>query len=199
MKFRAVKIEESIELAKIHLESFKDFFLSSLGVSFLNTYYKSCLKNDESIAVCAIDENENLIGFSVGCIRSKGFHKSLIKQNFISFMVQGIVILFTKPNALIRLISNLGKNADKTDDGEYAELLSIGVLPSHNGKGIGKELIKRFEEEAILRGCLDLALTTDFDENNNVLLFYKSVGYKIYNEFITYPNRKMYKLKKRLN
>ncbi len=198
MKYRIVEISESKELAEIHLKSFKDFFLSSLGERFLTTYYKSCLKSKESIAICATDENENIIGFSVGCQHSKGFHKKLIKQNFLPFMLQGISILFSNPKAIIRLSNNLGKNSNVEDNGNYAELLSIGVLPSHNGKGIGKELIAKFEEEAIKRGCAEMTLTTDFNENNKVLEFYKGTGYDIYYEFITYPNRKMYKLIKSL-
>ena len=153
-------------MSEIHLITFKDFFLTSLGEGFLSTYYKSCIKSDESIVICAIDENEKLIGFSVGCLYSKGFHKRLIKQNLVAFMVQALIILFSKPKAIIRLLNNLGKNADKNDNGNYAELLSIGVLPDYNGQGIGKELIKRFEEEAMNKGCSEMALTTDFDQNS---------------------------------
>jgi ribosomal protein S18 acetylase RimI-like enzyme len=198
MKCRIVKLTESQELAKLHLKSFKDFFLSSLGEGFLNTYYKSCLKSKESIAICATDANDNLIGFSIGCMYSKGFHKRLIKQNLLAFMLQGVIILCSNPKAIIRLGNNLGKNSDEKDDGNYAELLSIGVLPNYNGQGIGKELIKKFEEEAVNKGCSELALTTDFNENKKVLEFYKSTGYQVYYEFVTYPNRKMYKLKKNL-
>ncbi|HCE55009.1 MAG TPA: GNAT family N-acetyltransferase [Lutibacter sp.] len=198
MRFRTVKIAESKTLADIHKESFKDFFLTSLGAHFLDTYYKSCIKSNESVAICAIDENEKMVGFSVGCLHSKGFHKRLIKQNLGTFMLQGIIILFSKPKAIIRLVNNLGKNTDKNDNGNYAELLSIGVLPAYNGQGIGKELIKRFEDEAMNKGCSEMALTTDFDKNSKVLEFYKSTGYEIYYEFITYPERKMYKLKKNL-
>lgn len=113
-------------------------------------------------------------------------------------MFQGLIILFSKPKAIIRLVNNLEKNTDKNDNGNYAELLSIGVLPDYNGQGIGKELIKKFEEEAKNKGCSEMALTTDFDKNSKVLEFYKSTGYEIYYEFITYPDRKMYKLKKNL-
>lgn len=199
MKIRTVKISESKKLADIHIESFKGFFLTSLGAHFLDTYYKSCIKWNESIAICAVDENEKLIGFSVGCLHSKGFHKKLIKQNLVAFMFQGLIILFSKPKAIIHLVNNLGKKTDEKDDGNYAELLSIGVLPSYNGQGIGKELIKRFEEEAMNRGCSEIALTTDFYGNSKVLEFYKSTGYNIYFEFITYPKRRMYKLKKKLD
>lgn len=198
MKYRAVKISESKKISTIHLESFKGFFLSSLGERFLNTYYKSCIKSDESIEICVTDDNENLIGFSIGCLHSKGFHKRLIKQNLLAFILQGTIILFSNPKAIIRLSNNLGKNSDEKDDGNYAELLSIGVLPNYIGQGIGKELIRKFEEEAVNKGCTEIALTTDFNENNNVIEFYKSMGYKIYYEFVTYPDRKMYKFKKKL-
>lgn len=198
MKIRNVKIEESKSLADIHIESFKYFFLTSLGAQFLDTYYKSCIKSNESIAICAIDENEKMIGFTVGCLHSKGFHKRLIQQNLLAFVLQGLLIFFSKPKSIVRLFSNLGKNTDKSDNGHYAELLSIGVLPDYNGQGIGKELIKRFEEVAMNSGCSEIALTTDFYGNSKVLEFYKTTGYKTYCEFITYPKRRMYKLKKKL-
>ena len=198
MKFRTVEISESKELATIHLETFKGFFLTLLGLKFLNTYYKACIKSNESIVICATDEYENIIGFSVGCTHSKGYHKRLIKQNIVPFMVQAIIILFSNPAAIIRLGKNLGKNSDKKDNGNYAELLSIGVLPTHNGQGIGKELIKMFEAEAVDNGCTEIALTTDFYDNDRVLKFYKNTGYEILYKFITYPNRKMYKLIKNL-
>lgn len=198
MKIRTVRISESKILADIHMESFKGFFLTSLGSHFLETYYKSCIKSNESIAICAIDENEKMIGFTVGCLHSKGFHTRLIQQNLLAFVLQGLIIFFSKPKSIVRLFSNLGKYTDKNDNGNYAELLSIGVLPDYNGQGIGKELVKRFEEVAMNSGCSEIALTTDFYGNRKVLEFYKTTGYKIDCEFITYPKRRMYKLKKKL-
>jgi ribosomal protein S18 acetylase RimI-like enzyme len=198
MKIRKLNLYDSNKVVEIHLKSFKDFFLSSLGERFLYTYYKSCIKSTESITICAIDEDENLLGFCVGCIHSKGFHKRLIKENIQDFMVQGIIILFSNPKAIIRLLKNLGKNTNAEDKGDYVELLSIGVLPGLNGQGIGKELIKNFEELAKLKKGKEIALTTDLNNNNKVLEFYFNNGYTIYYDFIAYPNRKMYKLIKKL-
>lgn len=199
MEYRIAKSTDCQSLAKIHLQAFDGFFLTSLGNSFLRTYYQACIESNESINVCAVNEFDDIIGFSIGCVLSKGFHKRLLIQNFPKFFIQGIIILLSRPNALSRLVNNLEKNDFTDDNGNYAELLSIGVLPNYNGQGIGKELIKRFEEEAINKGCKEMALTTDFNKNSNVLEFYKSVGYEIYYEFLTYPDRKMYKLKKNLN
>ena len=44
-------------------------------------------------------------------------------------MIQGIIILFSNPKAIVRLLKNLGKNINTEDRGDYVELLSIGVLP----------------------------------------------------------------------
>jgi ribosomal protein S18 acetylase RimI-like enzyme len=85
------------------------------------------------------------------------------------------------------------------DDGKYAELLSIAVTPNAKGLGIGRELIAHFESDAKARGCKKIALTTDYYNNDVVVAFYKKSGYKVFYEFTTYPNRKMYKLIKNLD
>ncbi len=198
MRFRNPKISESKILTQIHLAAFKDFFLTTLGSGFLNTYYSSALKSTESISICTIDENDQIVGFSMGCIVAKGFHKQLVKQNFLAFMIQGVIILFSKPSAIWRLAKNIEKNKNKIDDGNYAELLSIAVSPDAKGTGIGKKMITQFEEEAIVKGCSKIALTTDYYNNDDVIAFYKKSGYEVFYEFTTYPNRKMYKLIKNL-
>lgn len=198
MIYRTPKTSESAILTQIHLAAFKDFFLTTLGKSFLNTYYSSSLKSPESISICAIDENNQIIGFSMGCILANGYHKRLLKQNLLQFSFQGIVILLTKPSALWRLAQNMEKNKITDDNGNYAELLSIAVSPDTKGAGIGKELIARFESEAKAKGCIKVALTTDYYNNDDVIAFYKKSGYEVFYKFTSYPNRKMYKLIKTL-
>jgi len=198
MIYRTPKTSESEILTQIHLAAFKDFFLTTLGKKFLNTYYYSCLKSAESISVCAVDENDQIIAFSMGCIHAKGFHNRLIKQNLLQFMLEAIIILFSKPGALWRLAKNMEKNKIKNDNGNYAELLSIAVSPVAKGSGIGKQLIAQFEADAKVKGCIKVALTTDYYNNDDVIAFYKKSGYKVFYEFTTYPKRRMYKLIKNL-
>jgi len=189
---------EAGEIAGIHSKTFENFFLTSLGNSFLKTYYKSCIKFNEAVAVCAIDEKNNIVGFSVGSLNSKGFHKRLILNNLFPFIIQAIVILFSKPKALFRLFKNLNKEVNLNDDGNYAELLSIGVLIEKKGLGIGKGLLLEFEKNIQLENIKRISLTTDFNNNAFVLNFYKSLGYEVYYDFITYPKRKMFRLIKKI-
>ena len=77
------KVSDSSQIAKIHLKSFPNFFLTTLGYSFLKTYYITCAKSKEAILICAINnETKKIIGFAVGCLNSKGFNKKLIYSNF---------------------------------------------------------------------------------------------------------------------
>jgi len=78
-------------------------------------------------------------------------------------------------------------------------LLSIGVSVKKQGQGIGKKLLVQFENEMRAEGCSALSLTTDYNENEKAIHFYKGLGYTVYYDFIAYPNRKMYRMIKRLD
>lgn len=199
IKYIKSRIDQSDQIAKIHLKSFPNFFLTTLGYSFLKTYYKSCSKSKEAISICAIDnETKKIVGFAVGCLNSKGFNKRLIYTNLGAYLFQILILLFTKPPALIRLFKNLGKGNVLSDKGNYAELLSIGVSPDQSGLGIGQNLLTKFENKVKEKGVNTITLTTDVDSNDNVLKFYKKSGYKVYYDFVTFPNRNMLKLIKKL-
>ena len=199
INYRKSKVSDSNQIAKIHLKSFPNFFLTTLGYSFLKTYYRSCAKSKEAISICAINQDDKkLLGFAVGCLNSEGFNKRLIFSNSLEYSYRAILLLFTKPIALIRLFKNLAKNSDKDDKGNYAELLSIGVSPDQNGFGIGQNLLTKFENKVREKGVNTITLTTDADSNYNVLKFYKKSGYKVYYDFVTFPDRNMLKLIKKL-
>lgn len=194
MNYRKLNSNDCNRLAEVHLEAFGNFFLASLGKSFLKTYYKSSLKNEDCIGVCAYSDEGNIVGFAIGTVLSKGFHKKLLINNLFDFSLRALIILLTNPKAIVRLSQNLDKAKNKSDDGQYAELLSICVLKSLKGSGTGKQLIEIFEQELIKKGCKQVVLTTDFFNNDDVISFYKKQGYNIYYEFVTYPNRKMFKM-----
>lgn len=191
-------IKDVDDIVRIHCDAFKGFFLTSLGTSFLNFYYKNFIRSEETVCMVAV-ENDCIVGFSAATMVCKGFNSRLIKQNILSFGMLSITLLFTNPKALIRLAKNLTKKGDSVNDKEdYAELYSIGVDSSQQGKGIGKKLLSKTEETLKNAGVERVSLTTDFDNNESAVGFYHSMGYQTLYEFVTYPNRKMYRLIKTL-
>ena len=198
MEIRKVTKYEINQVVTIHKKAFNDFFLTQLGDKFLWVYYYSVSKNKNSILIGYYDD-EKLLGFSCATFLSRGFHKNLVKENLLRFGIIGIKLIFTKPGSLIRILKNFSKsNKSIKDDGNYAELLSIGVYPGIQGSGIGKQLLTELERQLSFNGIKLLSLTTDFYKNDKTIGFYKSMGYGIMYEFTAYPNRKMYRLIKQL-
>ena len=198
MEIRKILKEDLHEVVEVHKVSFKGFFLTELGDHFLKVYY-DCVRKDERGSLIGLYGEGQLFGFCAATTLSKGFNTHLVKTNIFRFSLIGVRLLLTRIPSLIRLFKNFSKT-DSTiqDEEDYAELLSIGVSDKKQGQGIGKKLLIALENEMRLKGCSDLSLTTDYDNNEKAIQFYKGLGYDIYYDFIAYPNRKMYRMIKKL-
>lgn len=197
---RKATVNDVKTIVKIHEQAFPDFFLTTLGSRFLNLYYKCMCKYNDAITLCAEEDGE-INGFATSSYFSHGFNTSLIKKNLIRFGLMGIELLFTKPKAVLRLAKNLDKKSEDNaveDKGEYAELYSIAVKPGNQGSGIGKKLLTATEED-VARHNNKISLTTDYYNNEKTIGFYHSLGYQDFYEFVTYPDRRMWRMIKELN
>lgn len=198
MEIRKAEKKDIESIVVIHCDAFKGFFLTSLGKDFLTFYYSKFAQSNETVCLVAEDDGK-VVGFSAATKVCKGFNSRLIKQNIVSFGLLSLKLLFTNPCALIRLAKNLTKKGESVEDDEdYAELYSIGVDSSQQSKGIGKKLLYKTEDVMKSEGVQRVSLTTDYDNNESAVGFYHSMGYETLYEFVTYPNRKMYRFIKSL-
>ena len=198
MNIRKATIKDIETIVEIHLDAFKGFFLTSLGPKFLTFYYTCFIKSKETVTMVA-EEDGIAYGFSASTKECRGFNSRLIKSNFFAFCILSLKMLFTTPGALLRLVKNLTKKGEGVEDNEdYAELYSIGVSKVAQSKGVGKKLLAASEEVMKQEGVKRFSLTTDYDHNEQAVGFYHSMGYETLYEFVTYPNRKMYRLIKTL-
>ena len=141
INIKKAEIGDVNSIVAIHKQAFPDFFLTTLGDSFLRLYYGCMCKCDEALALCAVEEGK-VVGFALSALKSAGFNSRLIKSNMMPFMGEAIKLLFTRPMSLVRLVRNFTKKSSSIeDDGNYAELFSIGVSPSCQGKGVGSLLL----------------------------------------------------------
>lgn len=198
MNIRKATQADVDSIVKIHIDAFDGFFLATLGTLFLKFYYTCFINNAQTVTMIA-EEGGIILGFSASTKVCKNFNRRLIGGNFFVFCILSIKLLCSSPRSLIRLMKNLTKKGcDFEDNEEYAELYSIGINKNAQGRGIGKKLLSSLEQVMKEEGVQRLSLTTDFYNNESSVGFYHSMGYEILYEFVTYPNRKMYRLIKNL-
>ncbi len=186
-------------IVNIHQEAFKDFFLTSLGEEFLRLYYTSFVNSNDGVVYCA-KKNDTVVGFSAASYKSHGFNSKLIKRNLLNYGLMALKLMFIQPKSVLRLVKNMNKESkDKAivDDGLYAELYSIAVSPSCQGEGVGRFLLTVTEADVRDHNS-SLSLTTDYYDNDKTIAFYRALGYKEFYDFITYPNRRMWRMIKEL-
>lgn len=198
IKIRDAYQSDVESIVSIHQDAFKNFFLTSLGSDFLTFYYSRFLTCDDAKILCAL-EDDRVVGFAALAENCEGFNGRLVKRNIFSFALLSIKMLFTSPKSLLRLVNNLTKKSSEVNDvADYAELFSIGVLSTEQGKGIGKLLLASAEDYVQSKNIAKISLTTDYYNNDKTIRFYKAMGYHELYEFIAYPNRKMYRFIKEL-
>lgn len=198
MEVKVVDKRDINGIVRIHVDAFKGFFLTELGNNFLKKYYLSVLCHPDGILLGCFEDGK-IIGFCAATKLSRGFNTRLVKANFLKFSFEGIRLLFTRPSALIRLVKNFTKSDETNkDNGEYSELLSIGVSVTAQGGGVGKKLVTELETYLRNMGAEKLSLTTDFEDNEKAVGFYNRMGYNVMYDFIAYPDRHMYRMIKNL-
>jgi ribosomal protein S18 acetylase RimI-like enzyme len=196
---RKASLQDIDGIVIIHQEAFKDFFLTSLGTRFLKLYYTSFVNCKDGVVFCAV-KNNTIVGFSATSYVSHNFNSKLIKQNLFKYGLEALRLLFVRPKAVLRLIKNMNKESKSStimDNGLYAELYSIAVGPNYQGEGIGKRLLTVTEDDAREHNG-EISLTTDYYDNDKTIGFYKALGYKEFYDFITYPDRRMWRMIKDL-
>jgi ribosomal protein S18 acetylase RimI-like enzyme len=178
------------EVVRVHLKSFKGFFLSFLGERFLKLYYKGIINHENAIKLVYMETN-TVKGFVIGVMNPSGFYSTLLRRDWFRFGIASLPAIFKKPKYFLRLLHAFTKPSNTPKDHRVAELSSIAVLPDIQGKGIGRELVKSFVNEVTRLGCRAIYLTTDTHNNDAVNAFYERIGFKIKQTIRTQENRLM--------
>ena len=178
-------------VVRVHLDSFKGFFLTFLGPKFLEVLYSFFMKDPSSIAIVAAVPGNEIIGFVVGTSEPVGFYSRAIRKRWWRFTLAAMPLCIKKPSILPRLARALRKPDESKEIPGDCELMSIGVLPQWKGHGIGKMLEERFVEAAKKMGVGVIELTTDRDGNESTNRFYLSREYILHDSFSTPEGRKM--------
>lgn len=185
--FRQAKKSDINSIARIHFIELNSDFLSSLGENFLRTLYSSFLQN-KNMYTLVYELNGNVGGFITG---AKNFDKdfnSIIKKDFIKFILIIIPQIFKNHKIIKKIIETLFYEKKQGFNLLTVELVVIAVLKKFHRKGIGKKLVFLLEKELIKNDIKQYKVSVN-KQNKNANLFYKSLNFNKHNEFMLYGKR----------
>ena len=187
---RGMKIEDVREAVDVHLHSFPDFFLSSLGSRFLYWLYRGFIEHRGGVCLVAL-KGEQVVGVVAGSSDQGKFFKWLLRKHwFVLGLAAGMAIV-RSPRIMARLLRITRSPGDAKRSIVPAVLMSIAVLPVVQGGGVGQILVKAFLDEMTKRGATTVSLTTDRDNNSRVNSFYRRLGFRLHRELLTPEGRQM--------
>ncbi len=138
--------EDSLQIAQLHKEYIPTGFLSQQSLNFLNALYLFLITHE---IVYVIKEEEKVIGFVAVSLNTDELIKRFMRNNF------GMLFKFSMKNLFsidfikkaLETFTSPKKTALDEEDYEVSELLSIVINESYGGKGYGKSLLDRLEQE----------------------------------------------------
>jgi ribosomal protein S18 acetylase RimI-like enzyme len=185
-------LESEVEaVVEIHIATFPGFFLSFLGRDFLALLYRSIRAAPEGVVLVATGE-EGIQGFAAGVTSQESFYRRLVRTQWWRFAMSALGAAIRRPSVIPRLLRALRRSSEAKQSAAAAALMSIGVRPESEGKGIGSLIIESFCREMATRGVTEVCLTTDRDDNVRAKRFYERHGFHVSNSFVTREGRAMF-------
>lgn len=147
---RPAKLNDSGQIASIHLSTLTNSFLASLGLKFLINLYQFLIFKEK---VWVYEEDQNIKGFISYSRNSAGMMKRFL-INCPKCLLLLAIKIFTHPNILIKLFETFQSpyNSKKITDSQNSfslpkgELLSIAITPNCQASGIGSRLLLSLED-----------------------------------------------------
>lgn len=188
------------EVAKLHVHAFPGFFLTSLGLSFLEELYAGFLAHPSGIFIVARDGG-SIVGFVAGTSAPEVFFSDLRRRRRFAFVFKAIPSILRNPlpvfRKLLYAVRYRGEALATRSSG--ALLSSIGTARWCRGSGLAANLIIAFEKRVMAHGADFVYLTTDVEDNDRVNAFYKRHGYVPVCCFKQNGRREMFRYEKQLS
>lgn len=168
---------DSFQAAQLHVLGISTGFISSLGEKFVTALYEAVAEDKNSFGFVAV-EDDKVIGFVTFSTNLSKLYKHVVLKKGFKF-----IFVLAKKIFSWRVIKKVWDNIFypskmKKMNMPDAELLSIVVARIGQGRGIGKELIKKGLEECRRRG-FDKVKVLVAVENEAANKLYQKCGFEL--------------------
>ena len=177
-------------IARLHKRAFPSFFLTQLGIPFLETLYTGYMEDKDSGIIVA-ESKGKIIGFIAYSKDYSRFYKGLLKNHLIKFAFCSMSAAIRHPSFIKRLLGAFKKSDSVVKEEKYVELSSICVDPRIESRGLGSKLIDYLKGIVDFNAYAYINLETDAEDNEGANHFYVKNGFKLARTFTTAEERRM--------
>ncbi len=169
IKISALEKKQIAEVAKIHKKVLSDGFVSTLSENFLNKFYLALTESPDIFTLVAT-RNKKILGFVSCTTNVKKLPFFLIRNLWKDIILE----MLKNPSVILKFIESIFYPSFN-DSAVSCEALSIAVINTERGQGIGKNLILNAKSEFKRRKFAEFQLSvrsTMLNANN----FYQKIG-----------------------
>lgn len=181
-----IPIEMIDSVARLHMTAFKGYPNTLIGMSYTRAFFRWFCEADEAIALCAVDNVRNPVGYVVGAPLgyTKDLNKFVLWPSFTGILLRPWLVFNTRLRQIVvdRLRSLIKHEKSGIDHlpilpSPTISLVGIGVHPEARGKGVGQKLLLTFEYFAIEAMAKSMRLSV-YPNNLDACRLYTKVGWK---------------------
>lgn len=175
---RPASLQDIPAVVSVHLSAFPDFFLTSLGETFLSHLYAGFVEEDIA-TLLVIETQGHIVGFAAGVSAPKTLFQRMRRKRGLHMIRAAIPQLLRHPVRVAeRLFAAIRYRGDQPPDlPDYWLLSSLGIAADCTGRGFGQRLVSAFCELAVAASAKGVYLLTDADSNGRTLAFYSKCGF----------------------
>jgi ribosomal protein S18 acetylase RimI-like enzyme len=164
----------------LHIECFKDSFLTSLDRDVLTGMYENYVSSELGRAYVYI-ENGEVIGLVAGAVNPSVYYNQLLRKRGVRFLWLTLKRVFEEPRILITIAQRNFGGFFRPDESKKAysraNLDVIGVKKEYRGTGVAQQLAEAFFNELMENGVSEVHLGVS-PENMAAKRFYEKMGLK---------------------
>lgn len=181
-------------VAQVHSDCFPGFFLTQLGVDFLELYYNHYLKSSFGFGAVALGDDDSVEGFVLGVTNLDAHDSSFLKRHLLAitaivsrrFLYDATVRqkVWERGRRFARIAMKM-KMGERRPSGQvnlatdpYATLTSLAVRPALRGTGAATDLVDAFGAMVKSKGFPSMRAATALD-NHRARAFYEKSGWVV--------------------
>jgi GNAT superfamily N-acetyltransferase len=155
--------------------------------------YKNSIGHEQTVSYVAVNENDEVVGVTLGYVDCSAFYHDIIKRKWLAFGFRAMWGVIRRPSIIPRILRSLKHkgNVPPCDIKPLGSLPSTAVRPDAQGAGIAIAIIRSACDEFVRRGIHAVFLTTDRDDNDRVRGFYSALGWDLLGYYTTHEGRRM--------